>query len=89
MKGQTRRQKNRKMQGRMMVQRNKKMNSFKVLRVKMKSWKNAASLTEGFLGAHRYTTGGGMCVLRRSLHGAFAPVVTTDRVLRNDRKRGS
>ena len=38
------------------------------------------------LGAHRYTTRGGMCVLRRPLHGA-CPVYTGDRVLRNDRKR--
>ena len=30
-----------------------------------------------FLGAHRYTTGGGMCVLRRPLHGAgrLSPIV--------------
>ena len=56
----------------MMAQRNKKNDSFKALMLKMKSWKTAASLTEGFLGAHRYTTGGGMCVLRRPLHGALA-----------------
>ena len=45
----------------------------KLRQVKMKSNRSAdqsKTIHRDFLGAHRYTTRGGMCVLRRPLHGA-------------------
>ena len=41
-----------------------------------------------FLGAHRYTTRGGMCVLRRPLHGALPAAWAGTRATQRQKARG-
>ena len=53
-----------------MKMRSQKIGILMLGKTKVPSERITVSFHRDILGAHRYTTGGGICVLRRPLHGA-------------------